>query len=96
MTEDSVSLEVMRSVCLDGPMHYLGHEQTLGLMQSEYLYPCIANRLSPKEWQEYERPELVPAATKRKDEILAMAPQAALDPVLDAKIRAAFNIHLPR
>ena len=94
VTEDSVSLEVMRSVCLDGPMHYLGHEQTLGLMQTEYLYPNIANRLSPKEWQEYERPELVPAATKRKDKILAMVPQAQLDTVLDAKIRAAFNIHL--
>ena len=94
VTEDSISLEVMRSVCLDGPMHYLGHEQTLGLMQSEYLYPCIANRLSPKEWQEYEHPELVPAATKRKDEILAMTPQAALGPLLDAEIRAAFNIHL--
>jgi len=94
VTEDSIGLEVMRAVCLDGPMHYLGHEQTLGLMQTEYLYPRIANRLSPKEWQEYGRPELVPAATKRKDEILASTPQAALDPVLDAKIRAAFNIHL--
>lgn len=94
VSEDSISLEVMRSVCLEGPMHYLGHDQTLSVMQSEYLYPKTANRLSPKEWQEYERPELVPTATKRKDEILATRPNAALDPVLDAKIRDAFAIHL--
>jgi len=94
VNDDTIGLEVMRATCLDGPMHYLGHEQTLGLMQTEYLYPKTANRLSPKEWQEYDRPELVPAATKRKDEILATPSAAALDPMLDAKIRAAFNIHL--
>ena len=94
VSEDSIGLEAMRTVCLEGPMHYLGHEQTLGLMQSEYLYPNIANRLSPKEWQEYDRPELVPAASRRKDEILAMQPPARLDPALETRIRAAFNIHL--
>lgn len=94
VNDDTIGLEVMRATCLGGPMHYLGHEQTLGLMQTEYLYPKTANRLSPKEWQEYGRPELVPAATKRKDEILATTSQAALNPVLDAEIRAAFNIHL--
>lgn len=94
VNDDSIGLEVMRATCLGGPMHYLGHQQTLSLMQTEYLYPKTANRLSPKEWQEYDRPELVPAATKRKDEILATTSPATLDPVLDAKIRAAFNIHL--
>ncbi len=94
VNDDTIGLEVMRATCLDGPMHYLGHEQTLGLMQTEYLYPKTANRLSPKEWQEYDRPELVPAATKRKDEILATTSAAIFDPVLDAQIRAAFNIHL--
>ena len=38
VTEDSVSMEAMRSVCLDGPGHYLGHNQTLSLMQTEYIY----------------------------------------------------------
>lgn len=94
VTDETIGLEVMRTTCLDGPMHYLGHEQTLGLMQTEYLYPKTANRLSPKEWQEYDRPELVPAATKRKDEILATPSLAALDRALDAQIRAAFNIRL--
>ena len=52
VTEDSLSLEAMRQVCLEGPNHYLGHEQTLSLMQSEYIYPEVGDRTSPKEWIE--------------------------------------------
>ena len=66
ITEDSVSIETMKSVCLDGPGHYLGHAQTLDLMQTEYIYPAVANRSSPKEWNELGRPDLVQKAIERK------------------------------
>ena len=49
VTEDAVSLDAMKAVCLDGgPGHYLGTDQTLALMQTEYLYPDVANRMSPR------------------------------------------------
>ncbi|HMO71717.1 MAG TPA: trimethylamine methyltransferase family protein, partial [Paracoccaceae bacterium] len=38
VTEDKVSIEAMRQVCMGGPGHYLGSDQTLALMQSEYVY----------------------------------------------------------
>ena len=38
----------MREVCLEGPGHYLGHPQTLSVMQTEYVYPAVADRTSPK------------------------------------------------
>ncbi len=50
VTEDAVSLDMMRSVCLGGPGHYLGEDQTLNLMQTEYAYPTLGDRTSPKEW----------------------------------------------
>ncbi|MEM6387098.1 MAG: trimethylamine methyltransferase family protein [Pseudomonadota bacterium] len=92
VTEDSVSLDVMRAVCLDGPGHYLGSEQTLNLMQTEYTYPVLGNRMSPKEWNEAGRPELLPAAKARKDAILASAP-LQIDPNIDKAIRERFNIY---
>ena len=95
VTEDSVSLEVMRSVCLEGPGHYLGHNQTLSLMQTEYIYPELADRSSPKEWVELGKPDLLKKATSRKEEILADRSAARFDPELDAQIRAKFKIHLP-
>ena len=94
VTDSSLSLETMREVCLQGPGHYLGSDQTLGLMQTEYVYPKTADRMSPKEWQEKGKPDLLMKATARKDEILANPSDAQLDPVTDAAIRARFNIHL--
>lgn len=92
VTEDSVSLDVMRAVCLDGPGHYLGSEQTLSLMQTEYTYPVLGNRMSPKEWNEAGRPELLPAAKARKDAILANAPSQVTADV-DRAVRDRFRIY---
>ncbi len=95
VTEDSIGLDAMRAVCLGGPGHYLGQPQTLSLMETEYVYPAIADRSSPKEWEEQGKPNLLKNATRRKEEILATHSQARFDPVLDAEIRRKFNIHLP-
>ncbi len=94
VTEDSVGLAAMREVCLGGPGHYLGHPQTLGLMQREYVYPAIADRTSPKGWEEAGKPDLVQQAIARKKEILAGPPKPLFDPATDKAIRAAFKIHV--
>lgn len=92
VTEDAVSLDVMKQVCLGGPGHYLGSDQTLKLMQTEYIYPVLGNRMSPKEWNEAGRPLLLDGAQKRVAEILARAP-CQIDPATDLAIRSRFNIH---
>jgi trimethylamine--corrinoid protein Co-methyltransferase len=94
VTDDKVSIDVMKQVCLEGPGHYLGHQQTLDLMQTEYVYPKTADRLSPKEWEEVGRPEPLVEATKRKKEIWANAPKTLIDRQIDSEIRANFNIHV--
>tara|TARA_R100000789_G_scaffold33052_2_gene36546 strand:+ start:1321 stop:2721 length:1401 start_codon:yes stop_codon:yes gene_type:complete len=93
--EDTLSLEVIRATCIGGPGHYLGAEQTLGRMQTDYLYPCIANRSSPKEWDELGKPDLIAKATEKKLKILSERAAARFDPVTDAAIRERFKIHLP-
>ncbi|MDB5522940.1 MAG: mttB [Rhizobium sp.] len=93
VTEDSVSLETMRSVCLEGPGHYLGHSQTLELMQTEYIYPAVADRTSPKEWVELGRPDLIQKAIERKNRILRDAAPSLIDPAADRAIRERWQIH---
>ncbi|WP_373635752.1 trimethylamine methyltransferase family protein [Yoonia sp. SS1-5] len=93
VTEDNTSIEVMRDVCLDGPGHYLGSDQTLSLMQTEYIYPAIGNRMSPKEWAENDKPDLLETAIARKNALLAAA-EHQIDPSLDLAIRANFRIRL--
>ncbi len=95
VTDDTLALEAMRQTCLGGPGHYLGTDQTLALMQTEYVYPATADRTSPKEWEERDKPDLIEQAIARKEAILAAPSAAAFDPMTDAAIRQAFNIHLP-
>ena len=96
VSDASLSLEVMRQVCLEGPGHYLGHAQTLELMQREYLYPELANRSSPKEWVEEERPDIVEQASKEKQRILSEYFPDHIPDALDNSLRENFPILLPR
>jgi len=95
VTEDSVSLAVIRQVCLEGPGHYLGSDQTLGLMQTEYVYPSLGDRSSPKEWAERGRPDLIANAIARKREILDGFFPKHLPYEVDRAVRERFRIHLP-
>lgn len=96
VNDDTLSLDTITSVCLEGPGHYLGHDQTLALMQKEYLYPQLGDRTSPKEWNEQDRPDIVRKAHAKVKDILANHFSATLDADIDAAIRAGHNICLPR
>ena len=92
VSDDSLNLEVMKQVCLEGPGHYLGSEQTLRLMQSEYIYPDIADRTSPKEWEERQKPDLIEQAIQRKNEILTAADTPLFDPAVKDAITARWEM----
>ncbi len=96
VNEQTLSVETMRNVCTEGPVHYLGHGQTLSLMESEYIYPVIGNRMSPKEWVEAKKPDIVERAIQEKRRILDGYFPSHLSPELDHQLRDNFNIMLPR
>lgn len=95
VNDETLALDQMRSVCMGGPGHYLGTEQTLGRMQADHVYPSLGDRTSPKEWAENDKPDLIAKARARKDEILGQRSAARFDPALDAQIRKRFKIYLP-
>lgn len=96
VTDESLSVDVISEVCLDGPGHYLGSNQTLSLMQKDYVYPHMANRMSPKEWYEAGKPDIVEKAAARKREILSTYYPEYIARDLDERIRAKHDIRLPR
>lgn len=95
VTDENLDIDRIKAVCIDGPGHYLGSDQTLGMMQTEYFYPDMSDRSSPKEWLELGKPDLIQRAIAKKHEILAMPTRAALSPELDAAVRARFPIRMP-
>ena len=92
VNEATLGVDVMKDVCMGGAGHYLGHDQTIGLMQTEYVYPAIGDRSSPKEWEELGKPNLVEVATKRKDEILASFNPTHIPEAIVEKIRSNYNL----
>ena len=94
VTDATLSLESMREVCLEGPGHYLGHGQTLDLMQKEYVYPAIGDRASPKEWKEQGSTDTVSRARAKLAKILSTHYPSYIGQEADAAIRAALPIRL--
>ena len=94
VTDESIGIDVMRDVCMGGPGHYLGHDQTISLMQTEYVYPALGDRSSPKEWEELGKPNLIAEAVKAKLDILQNFHPAHIAPELDDHLRAAYDIRL--
>ena len=97
VSEASLSVASIADVCLNGPGHYLGHEQTLRLMQIEYFYPAVADRFSPKEWNEKGRPDILQRAIAEKRRILETHFPRHVSREIDDALRARHaNIYLPR
>ena len=94
VNDTTLDIQVMKDVCMGGPGHYLGHDQTISLMQTEYIYPVIGDRSSPKEWEELGKPNLIETAIKRKQEILDHFHPTHLSAEIDADLRRRFNILL--
>jgi len=93
--EDSLSIETIRQVCIEGPGHFLGHDQTIGRMQKDYVYPTIGDRTSPKEWAELGSPNIVDRAVKKTAEILRDHHPSHIGPEMDAQLRRDYPIKLP-
>ena len=96
VTDESLSFETIRDVCINGPGHYLGSDQTLQLMQSAYLYPGIGDRKSPNEWTEQGALDIRARAARKVQEILSTHFPAHVPEAVDARIRAEFPVKLPR
>ncbi len=95
VTEESLSVEVIEQAAR-GPGHFLGHAQTLALMQSEYVYPELADRASPDEWQEKGGQDMWQRAKQRVRDILSSHYPDHVAADVDAALRRTYPICLPR
>jgi len=96
VNEQTLSFEDLKDVCLGNKGHYLGSDKTLEVMQTEYIYPELGDRLSPNQWVEQDKPVLLDKAIARKKEILNNYFPDHVNDEIDQQIRAQFNIFLPR
>jgi trimethylamine--corrinoid protein Co-methyltransferase len=96
VNEEKLSFDVIKDVCLNGPGHYLGADQTLQLMQTEYLYPAVGDRRSPNEWIEQGSTSVLDRAEKKVKDLLSTHYPSHISEEVDQAIRAKFPVRLPR
>ena len=51
VNEESLSAQVIKDT-IKGAGHFLGSDQTLHLMQREYVYPIVGDRNNPDDWKD--------------------------------------------
>jgi len=94
VTEEALSLDVIDEVCR-GEGHYLGHPQTLELMNREYYYPHTADRRTRQDWEKDGSPDMRELARRRARVVLRDHFPPGFPAAVDAHVREMFAIALP-
>ncbi len=93
--DDRLSVPVIEEV-VAGPGHFLGHPQTLRLMETEYVYPRLADRRTIDEWEKAGDKDIRLRTKDRLREVMGRYYPDHVDQEADARIRNRFDIRLAR
>ena len=83
---------IERVVTHDG--HYLGEDETLKRMKSDFYYPALGSRQSLADWVDAGQQTVWDRARVRVSDILSESPGTHLNSEAEAAIRAKYPIHL--
>jgi trimethylamine--corrinoid protein Co-methyltransferase len=93
VTDETLSYEVIEETVY-GRGHYLGHPQTLALMETEYLYPEVADRRTAGEWEATGKEDVSTLAHQKVKKVLSTHFPEYINPEADRRIREQFPIRL--
>lgn len=95
VNDETLAFDAIRDV-VHGEGHFLGRPETIARMRTDFVYPEVGDRRAPGAWEEDGGIDARQRAHERMREILATHHPEHLDPAVDDRIRAAFDIRLPR
>ena len=94
VTDETLSLDVIEQVTR-GEGHYLGTQQSLAMMNTEYYYPHTGDRQRRDDWENEGGLDMRERARQKAREILKTHKPEGITAEIDAAIREKFNILLP-
>ncbi|MBI1877864.1 MAG: trimethylamine methyltransferase family protein [Chloroflexi bacterium] len=94
VTEETLSVDLIDQVCR-GEGHYLGTQQSLALMNTEYYYPHTGDRQRREDWEANGALDMRERARQKAQHILQTHQPQSIPPEIDAAIRQRFEILLP-
>lgn len=93
VTDETLSYEVIKDTVF-GTGHFLNQTQTLELMQTEFLYPEVADRRTPGEWEAGGKEDVYKLAHQKVRQVLSSHYPEYINPAADVRIRDKFPIRL--
>lgn len=95
VSDETLSVDVIRDSVID-PGHFLGHDQTMEYMETEYLYPepGLVSRDPTDAWEQQGSTDLFERSRSMTEEILKGHFPRYVEAEVDARIRAGFPILL--
>ena len=94
VNRDSLSLDTIKEAIF-GPGHFLGSEQTLRLMQRDYVYPQVGDRNSPDDWRDQGATSVAERAGEYVRKVMRTHFPDHVSREQDAWIRERMPISLP-
>jgi len=94
-TPENIAEEVINEVCR-GEGHYLGAMDTFNRMKSDYFYPHLGDRRTPKEWHDDGSKPVGELAREKARELLATHFPKHISDEQDRELRDHFDIRLSR
>ena len=95
VSDETLAVDAIEAV-VRGEGHYLGHPQTLERMKSDYLYPDVADRQTPHDWEVEGALDIRERGRIVARQVLASHFPEYLTPQQDSWVRERHDIRLPR
>lgn len=95
VSDETLSYKVIGDT-IYGAGHFLNQEQTLKIMETEYLYPDIADRRTSGEWQVTGKEDIYELAHRQVKKMLGSYYPDYISNEADARIREKFPIKLSK
>ena len=95
VSDETLSVDVIEGVCR-GDGHFLGTEQSLNLMNTEYYYPHTGDRRRRADWEADGSLDMRERARRKAYRILQTHKPLSIPAEIDEAIRERFEILLPR
>ena len=95
VNDETLALAAINEVT-HGEGHFLGRDETLQRMQSDFVYPDISDRRTIDEWEADGAPDIRQVAIERTRQMLREHHPGHFSDDLDREIRKRFDIRLPR
>jgi trimethylamine--corrinoid protein Co-methyltransferase len=96
VNDETLSVDLIDRVSRGGEGHFLGEQQTLEMMTTEYYYPHVGDRQARDKWRAGGKLTTAAHARRKAKQILETHQPQPIPPQIDSAIRERFKICLPR